>query len=174
LADLQAIENSPVRSMTPVKSLGKKIAVGLVVVFSGAGCSKSKAPDRPMAAAQLSAIGRAYFEATEEMGHPPRNKEELMKYIKMTKKNPDNPEESVTVDAAEVLRSTNDNEDFVILWDVDVTKFDLSGRPSALPVLAYEKNGKDGKRYVLQIRHPSHVTDEKLESLPFPPGHKFP
>ncbi len=50
----------------------------------------------------------------------------------------------------------------------------LSGKPAEIPVLAYEKNGVDGKRLVLQVRYVTLVSDEDLATLPFPPGFKAP
>jgi hypothetical protein len=158
--------------MTRVDFLGKMVVVGLAVALPGAGCSKSKPPDLPLASKQLRAIGKAYVDACNDL-HPPRNKEDLIPYLKLTRPNPDNPDEPETIDPAEILRSPNDNEEFVILWGVDVTTFDVSGKLATLPVIAYEKHGKDGKRFVLQVRYPKLVKDEDMAGLPFPPGHKF-
>jgi hypothetical protein len=62
----------------------------------------------------------------------------------------------------------------VILWGVDYRTYKTSGDPASLPVLAYEKHGKDGKRLVLQYRYVTLVTDEELAGLPFPKGHRPP
>jgi hypothetical protein len=158
--------------MARVDFFWKAGVVGLLVALAGFGCSKSKPPPPAPVAAQLRAIGAAYFAATRELDHPPNNKEELVRYIKLAKPNPEDPENPETVNPAEVLRSPNDNEEFVILWGVDVMSLNTS-KQNMLPVIAYEKNGKDGKRWVLQLRFARQATDEEMETLPFPPGHKF-
>jgi hypothetical protein len=110
----------------------------------------------------LERIGVAYFKATvdPDRDRPPKNKQEIIPYLKEF----GNP--------AELLRSPDDGQDYVILWDVDVRK--LSARAARSTVLAYEKQGKNGKRYVLLVREVEQMTDEQLQNASFPPGHKAP
>ncbi len=75
-------------------------------------------------------------------------------------------------DTPEILRSPADGEEFVIHWGVDYRKY--LGKSGGLPVLAYEKAGKGGFRYVLQVRTIEHVTDAQLAKLPFPTGYSAP
>src|SRR6202023_4359151 len=98
---------------------------------------------------QLRTIGSAWRWATDELGHAPQNKEELMLYLKDAAKGYDNP--------ADILRSKVDGEEFVIHWGVD--NRNAPPNPDSIPVLAYEKHGKDGKRAVLQYRSAKIVTD---------------
>ena len=49
------------------------------------------------------------------------------------------------------------------------------GPPAKIPVLAYEKTGKDGKRWVLRgYRFATTVPDDKLADLVFTDGAKHP
>jgi hypothetical protein len=149
---------------------GNALATGVVclgIVLGGSGCggsSKGKALDPTKA--QLQAIGRAYAAAQfDVLDRPPKNKEELIKGLK------DMPEE--TSDPEDRFRSTRDNQEFVIFWDVDLRSID-SRKQRTWPVLAYERQGKDGKRFVLQGKdYVRELPDDEIESLPFPPGHKF-
>jgi hypothetical protein len=113
------------------------------------------------------------------LNRPPQSKDELLPDIKLvlsTSVDPDNPEmtSETTMNPADVLRSANDGEEFVIHWGVDVREMNLAGPRSQLPVLAYEKRGKDGKRLILQIRFVREVMDEQFADLPFPTGVKRP
>jgi hypothetical protein len=140
-----------------------------LICVSGYGCGSAKGPAQlTPSAPQLLTIGAAYGEATARLDHPPENKEEFLPYLKDIIKNS---KEWTSPD--DVLRSKNDGEEFVINWAVDIR--DLQGLPQKMPVVAYEKLGKDGMHYVLQgRRYVSKVSDENLAELPFPPGSKRP
>jgi len=141
----------------------------LLISFGLSGCgSKPALKPFPPVTDQLRMIGIAYVKATMDMDRPPTKKEELFPYLKKVD-NPDNPQ-----NPADYFRSLSDGEEFVIFWGFDVRTVNLSGHPKFLPIIAYEKNGADGKRYALQVRFPVHVTDEELAELPFPRGFKRP
>ena len=73
----------------------------------------------------------------------------------------------------EMMRSPNDNEEFVVMWKTNFHQLPPSG--SNLPVLAYERKGNAGKRYV--IKYPTQVqllTNEEFRKCQFPPGHTPP
>jgi hypothetical protein len=147
--------------------LVKAGGLSLLVVMAGTGCgSKNVAKELPAASLQLKNIGFAYGQATENQG-PPTSKNDLIPYLKVPK-DPDDPEKAKG--PADPFRSANDGEEFVILWGVDVRNLNVGGNPDRLPVIAYEKYGKDGKRYILQVRQVRHLTDEEFRALPFPPG----
>jgi hypothetical protein len=106
-------------------------------------------------------IGPAYARATVSLHRPPANREELVPFLGRN-----GSEETF-------LRSPNDGEDFVIIWDVDIRKLPIGGKD--LPVIAYEKRGQDGKRYVLRGRTDVvQLTDAELRSAVLPPGHPLP
>jgi hypothetical protein len=140
----------------------------LLAAAGGFGCgSHNVAKPLPTASLQLRSIANAYFQATNSLDRPPASKDEIMPFLKAPA-DPNNPEK--TGSPADVLRSPDDGEEFVIHWGVDVRDLNVSGNPDRLPVLAYERQGKDGKRYVLQVRNVRYLTDEEFRALPFPPG----
>jgi hypothetical protein len=127
--------------------------------------------------ANLNTIGKAYATATDDLGHPPRDKGELSRYLKAIlaeeaqaneRAESDEPVAAKDVRTVEdVMRSESDGEEFVIHWGVDYR----GPRGFKAPLLAYEKRGKDGRRYVLQgARTVRQVTNEEFAELPFPPG----
>jgi hypothetical protein len=142
--------------------------IGVMILLGG--CGSGGLPSRPEPVpvlSQLWAITRAYTDAIGGNERPPANKEELLPYLKSYK---DRQQPGTEAD----LRSERDGQEFVIHWGVDLRQEDLHGDPAKMLVLAYEKTGKDGKRFVSQIRDVREVTDEELRQLPFPEGYKFP
>ena len=135
----------------------------LVLLLLGcAGCSAKPVvvQETDAARAHLIKLVAAYTQANEHLRRGPRNLDELRPHLK-------------NVDATDaVLRSPNDQEPFVIHWGVDV----LSDSAAAAPlVLAYEKRGKDGKRYVATTLRTTHVmTEAEFRQAGFPKGHKPP
>jgi hypothetical protein len=113
---------------------------------------------------RLKIISRAYIEATRDLEHPPQNVGELMPYLKGGE------------DPATILRSPNDGQEYTILWGVDIQAVPPveATSPKAFMVLAYEKQGTDGKRWVAGFRKVRQLTDEEFKEMPFPPGHKAP
>jgi hypothetical protein len=110
---------------------------------------------------QLMHVGAAYSRYIEKYEKPPRNVDHLRPFLKEFG------------DPDLLLRSPHDRERFVICWGIDLS----SPLPWAksTPVLAYEKNGVDGKRYVLTtVRSVSLMNDEDFKSSSFPPGHSPP
>ena len=98
-----------------------------------------------------------------ELGRPPDNARELLPYIRYN--GPGGPEA--------VLSSPNDGQEYMILWGV--AREDM--QPVAdgrYPVLAYEQQGKDGRRYVLAVKNILAMTPEQFKKALFPPGHKPP
>jgi hypothetical protein len=150
----------------------------LLAIFGGVGCGSKGAVKLPPVSSQLWKINGAYIRATMVNGVPPQNKEELLPFLlnPQDKKADDEeaPKSEEKPEPADFFRSYGDGEDFVILWGVDCRNYDLSGNQTGSPVIAYEKYGVDGMRYVLQFRKVSRVSNEELAALPFPPGFKAP
>src|SRR5262249_48330528 len=96
--------------------------------------------------ANLSTIGRAYYAATEKMGHPPANEEQLRPFLR------------ALGDPAEILRSPRDGEPYVIVYGFDTRKpFDMPP-----PIWGYERQGADGQRYVITVMGVNLMTDEEF------------
>ena len=105
----------------------------------------------------LDKIGSAYIRGTP----PPKTKAELLAIFKLSSF------------PKELLISPNDGQEFIIVYDVELKGLKVSG--AQLPVVAFEKSGKDGKRYVLRgMNTIVQLTDEQLKSSVFPAGYNFP
>ena len=100
------------------------------------------------------------MKATDDLGRGPANREEIIPYLK------------AHGEPADIFRSANDHEDFVVFWNVDYRECQREGKP--FPVIAHEKTGSNGMRYILQVRIISQVTNAQLQQLPFPPGQQAP
>ncbi|HEY7155179.1 MAG TPA: hypothetical protein VH575_14550 [Gemmataceae bacterium] len=88
-----------------------------------------------------------------KIGHPPRSEDELKRCFK---------EIGETGDPDQVLRSPRDGEPYVILYGPPL---DADARDV---ILAYEKNGAEGKRYVLtQARRVQVMTDGEFAAAKF-------
>jgi hypothetical protein len=137
------------------------IWVGLLAGFGTAlgGCGGEKTGEAPPTYQNLQSISAAYLEATNSQDRPPSDLNELTPFLKKRG------------DPNALLKGT-DGEALVIIYGVDYRTAKL--QDGKLPVTAYEKTGQGGKRYVLQIRTISRVSDEEFRQLPFPPGHKLP
>ena len=133
---------------------------GFLVLLGGMGCGPTEVVGKvPDTVQNLKKISAAYLEATTKLERPPANVEELKPFLKKYG------------DPATFLRSPDDGQEYKILWGVD---FQTAIKGGTLPVLAYEQEGKDGKRYVLLVRRVVHMTEDEFRAAPFPPGHKAP
>jgi hypothetical protein len=153
----------------------KVVVVGLLASLGGAGCGPAQEvipPEVKDATDNLRKIAMAYVRATEALDRGPKNKEELVPYIHPPPdpEDPDAPEPEI--DMEKLFRSPNDGENYVINWGTDFRDFRINTR--TMPVLGYEKEGKDGKRVVAQGRYIRVVTNDEFVDLPFPPGYRAP
>lgn len=139
--------------MRPTLSL---LALALFL-FAGLGCSRGPVVGKVSKSYEnLKAIGDAYLQATMKNNRPPQKKEDLLPYLKHYPA----PEE--------IFKSSEDGEEYVILWNVDFRKV------NGMPILAYEKTGSRGQRYVLQLRDVTLLPEDEFRKAPFPPGHQPP
>lgn len=137
--------------------------IGLLLV-SVVGCRSSSNPvavHNEKSADNLRQIGAAYSTASFQLKRPPSNVEELKDIMK----------KSGNADPAATLRSPDDNENYVIVWNVNFMEIAKS-RGNVDVIVAYELKGKNGKRNVLKL--PAQVlamNDEQFRTAAFPPGH---
>lgn len=124
-----------------------------ISVGVGCGSSGPKTGGAP-SPTNLKAISVAYMKATDKLGRPPAKLQELEPFLK-------------ELGSEDFLRSPEDGQEYVIVWRTD---------PNANPalVLAYEKEGKSGRRYVLWGNKVWYKTDEEIKTLKFAPGYKLP
>ena len=128
------------------------------LVLALAGCGRGGTGKLDPSMQNLQKIAVAYAQATTHLNRPPQNLNDLMPSLKQQG------------DPAEILRSPDDGEPYVILWGVDFRKPPSSGGDPSV-VFAYEKQGRGGTRHVLRM--PTRVvllTDDEFRKAPFPPG----
>lgn len=114
--------------------------------------------------AKLQQISGAYLAATVKANRPPTKPEELLPFLG-DKSTPDE-------EKREIFRSNKDSEEFVIVWGVDLRKAGTDELPRDV-IFAYEKKGKDGKRYVLKTPTDVFVIpDDLFQKSSFPKGHQ--
>jgi hypothetical protein len=143
------------------KPLGAGCVVCAVLVAAGCGKSRTTELESPTAE-KLRTLHDVYQRANIRLGRPPASMADLLPEFKEQGKNP-----------AEVLRSPNDGADFEIVWGVELRR--LKARGDDVPVIAFEKHGKDGKRHVLRARERvDELTDGELRSAKFPDGYYLP
>ena len=135
-----------------------KVALLLLTFFLiGCGGGKIEPLTTDPTAIALDKIGSAYIRGTP----PPKTKADLLAIFKSSSY------------PKELLISPNDGQEFIIVYDVQLKGLKVSG--AQLPVVAFEKSGKDGKRYVLRgMNTIVQLTDDQLKSSVFPAGYNFP
>jgi hypothetical protein len=99
----------------------------------------------------LNQIGTAYDKATEKLGHPPQNLEQLKPFLKPYG------------DPETILRSPHDGLPYVILWGKNPRQAAFHTMPP--PILAHEQQGVNGKRYVLTVMGVMPMTDEEFAQV---------
>lgn len=136
----------------------------LVALSLTVGCGSKGPVDvaNNQSAQNLLHIWAAYSQASNQLGRPPASREELIPFLKNV---------AGDADPNLVLRSPDDNEDYVIVWGVNFLEI-AKARGNMNIVLAYEKRGKNGKRHVLKPQSQILVlSDEEFRSAAFPVGH---
>lgn len=149
-------------SFLPLSLMGRAVFF-LVALSLIVGCGAHKVVDVTSQSPQnLLHIWAAYSQASNQLQRPPQNREELIPFLKQV---------AGDVDPASILRSPDDNEDYVIVWGVNFLEIAKS-RGNMNIVLAYEKRGKNGKRHVLKPQSQVLVlSDEEFKAAAFPAGH---
>lgn len=113
---------------------------------------------------RLLAIGDAYVRATAEKGKPPQSINDLTAKLKL-RKDLGKPED--------MLRSPDDGQNFEIVFGVNLIGLKETG--SDLPIVAFERTGKDGRRHVLRgDRDVQSLSESEIRAGKFPPGYKPP
>lgn len=124
----------------------------ILILFTGvllAGCSSSEPPGLKQEEINpLGKIGNAYDRATVKLGYPPRNLDQLKPFLK----------EEGDVDS--LLRSPNDGQPYVILWGQNIRKVETMPPP----IIAYEKQGVNGRRVVLTAMGVVPMDEEEFQT----------
>ena len=137
-----------------INSIFMSILFIVMLVGCGSGDKPSTITTDPTIIA-LDKLGRAYIRGT------PKTKAELLSIFKSC----NHPKE--------LLISPSDGQEFIIVYSVELKGLKVTG--AQLPIVAFEKTGKDGKRYALRgMNTVVHLTEAELKSSVFPEGYKFP
>ncbi len=120
------------------------------------GCSGGGGQVQPADMANIKKIASAYLKATDKLGRPPKEKKELVPYLK---------DEG---DLEALFQSPNDGQPFVIIWGTNPR----AGLDVSPGVIAYEKVGRGGKRFVFTAMGVMQMADEDFAKANFPKGHK--
>ncbi|MEY4788084.1 MAG: hypothetical protein RLZ61_302 [Planctomycetota bacterium] len=143
-----------------LKSNINPIFMSILPIVMLAGCGSEDKPSTittdPTIIA-LDKLGGAYIRGTP----PPKTKAELLAIFKSC----NHPKE--------LLISPSDGQEFIIVYGVELKGLKVTG--AQLPIVAFEKTGKDGKRYALRgMNTVVQLTEAELKSSVFPEGYKFP
>ena len=136
------------------------LLIPLFLIFMLLGCGGQEKPSTittdPTVIA-LDKLGSAYIRGTP----PPKTKAELLSILKSC----NHPKG--------LLISPSDGQEFIIVYSVELKGLKVTG--AQLPIVAFEKTGKDGKRYALRgMNTVVQLTEAELKSSVFPDGYKFP
>lgn len=137
--------------MKPSAPQGVLVLALTLVFFAVGGCSKPPKPADPVAT-NLYLIAQAYDLHIADRHRPPQDEADLAKTLKTIDE---------TRDPSEVLRSPRDGQPYVIVYGAPLDS-------SALDVvLAHEKDGAEGKRYVLtQAGYVKVLSDAEFTAAP--------
>ncbi len=101
-------------------------------------------------------VGEAYEAATAKLDRAPLNMAEFSPHF-----------DDSNVDQTVRAKFPNPT-DIVIVWGIDQRRAEYG------PIVAYEKNATNGRRYVVRGRQVFLMTDDELRSLPLPGGQRGP
>jgi hypothetical protein len=136
------------------------VAAWAVAWLGLAGCSSKPEKPRDPGEVNLRKIVQAYDLGEYHLHRPPRNEDELKRFLEGL---------GETGDLNEILHSPRDGQPYVILFGPPL---DSDARDT---VLAYEKTGADGKRYVVTLSRDIKVlTDQEFAGATFAKGHRPP
>jgi hypothetical protein len=150
------------RGVTKVRfSLRSSVSLVLALLCGVNGCAPDapKKIEIPAAYNNLRNLVVAYSQATTSLKHPPANAGEIKPFLEKF----GNPKEMLT---------STDGTELVIHWGVNLKN--LKSQEGKFPIWVYETNPHDGKRWVIQERHPTELTEEAFMNSIFAPGMKKP
>ena len=134
--------------------------IALAVIAGVSGCSKP-ASTEDETTTDLRQIARAYDLVLAEKRRPPRDLAEIEKVLTELHAANLNPP------AKDVLTSSRDNEPYVVIMGANL------GATKSSEILAYEKRGAEGKRYVLMMSYDvEQLSDEEFAQATFAMGNK--
>jgi hypothetical protein len=140
-----------VTKMTTRRNRGLSFVFLALAAVASSGCSRGSGGGSSKDTENLTSIRKAYMAATNRLGRPPKNLEELK------------PSLNAEGNADELLVSPNDGLLYIIVFGADPRKH----------VIAYEQKGVDGVRMVVgPTQFPLRYEKDQFDLLTFPPGYK--
>lgn len=134
-------------------NIPKSFVLLAILLSASAGCSSK--PSADVAAVDetenLYKIERAYDAATKRLNRPPADVEQLKPFLR-EHGDPDT-----------ILKSPRDGQPYVIIFNADIRK----GFEMPPPIVAHEKAGVNGKRYVLTVMGVVSMSDEEFAKAKF-------
>ncbi|MCI0359464.1 MAG: hypothetical protein L0211_13390 [Planctomycetaceae bacterium] len=131
------------------------------IAAASSGCSSQAQSGEDETTTDLRSIARAYDSVIGMRRKPPRSVDEIKQVLV------DFHDVGWVGPPDEVLISSRDGQPYVIILDVDL------GAEISKDVLAYEKKGAEGKRYVLLTsRDVIQMTDDEFAQASFAQRHK--
>ena len=123
-----------------------RLAISIFLV-AALGCGASTTPRVDPTKDRLSKIAHMYFQAEQELKRPPKNVDDL-KPIAVKRGLGD-----------EIWISENDGKPFEIVWGID-----LKNPGPTMPVLAYEAEGRFGRKWCVDMMGAtSQRTDDEIK-----------
>jgi len=129
----------------------------LLIVASGCGSNEPVEIKIPQTYNNMKTLGAAYLISTQKHDKPPKQLSDLRPYV------------AAEIDLAQISKSENDGEDFVIVWGVDYRS--SQNEKGTYPIVIYEKKGKEGFRFVCQFNDVLELDEAQFKAAYFPPGH---
>ena len=131
----------------------------LLILAATAGCGKTTVVNNgPEGLFNLRSIARAYA-ISAMRSRPPASIEDLMPVLKEIG------------DPHELLRSPRDGKPYAIVWGIDAAHPKATPKTAGfmLPIVAYEQDGKEGKRQVIDLTmRVSECTPDEFAQLKLP------
>jgi hypothetical protein len=132
-----------------------------LIVLGLAGCGHKPPPEPAKGSAQanLEAILNSYRKASNELKRPPKSLDEFKSYLKQYG------------DPEQLLISPRDGQPFVLVLGTDIWE---EPSPTNPLIIAYEKEGKDGRRFaVMPMGAVIPYTADEMAKFRYAAGHKF-
>lgn len=141
----------------------KYLATVLMVAAVMGGCRKSTVVnDGPEGFYNLVSVVKAY-NMTTARSRPPQRLDDLLPALKSIG------------DPERLLTSPRDGKPYVIVWGIDLRRPQMpqGNRNGDIPIVAYEQEGKDGKRQAINVRlNVQEYTAEEIAQMKLPPADK--
>jgi hypothetical protein len=132
----------------------------LLCVALGSGCGSPAAQSNGTADTRMRLLGRLYGQfMAENNGQPPMDESQLIGFLG---KSAEFLKTQGVANLQELLVSARDGQPLVVLYGKQIVEDENSG----FPWIAYESQGRDGKKYMIGARgNVDQMTSEQIEAM---------